>query len=147
MDYYSAFEISASGMAIEKLRLDTLALNLANANTSRSEGGSLYQPLRVVANARTASDFDTRLSSLLAGNYPAGVELADIETLDVAPRQVYDPGHPDADERGFVAFPNINPVSEMVTLIDAVRGYEANVRALNAAKTMALSALEIGRQR
>ncbi len=147
MDYYSAFEISASGMAIEKLRLDTLALNLANANTSRTEGGALYQPLRVVANARTASSFDNRLSSLLGRNYPAGVELASIETIQAAPRQVFDPGHPDADARGFVAFPNINPVSEMVTLIDAVRGYEANVRALNAAKTMALSALEIGRQR
>ncbi|HHJ13923.1 MAG TPA: flagellar basal body rod protein FlgC [Gammaproteobacteria bacterium] len=147
MDYYSAFEISASGMAIEKLRLDTLALNLANANTSRTEGGSLYQPLRVVARARTARDFDAQLGGLLGTRYPAGVELASIETVNVAPRQVYDPGHPDADERGFVAFPNVNPVSEMVALIAAVRGYEANVRAMNAAKSMALSALEIGRQR
>jgi flagellar basal-body rod protein FlgC len=145
MDYYSVFEISASGMALERVRLDTLALNLANANTSRAEDGGPYRPLRVVARARDATEFEGRIDALLNSNYPGGVEVADIIAQDVEPRLVYDPGHPEADDRGYVAYPNINPVSEMVSLIEAVRGYEANVRALNAAKAMVLSALEIGR--
>lgn len=147
MDYYSAFEISASGMALEKVRLDTLSLNLANANTTRAEGGGLYRPLRVIAQAGSASAFEGRLDAARDARLPQGVRVADIAVENVAPRLVYDPGHPDADARGFVAYPNINPVSEMVTLIEAVRGYEANVRALNAAKAMALSALEIGREK
>ncbi len=147
MDYYSAFEISASGMALEKTRLDTLALNLANANTTRAEGGGPYRPMRVVARAVEGSAFEGRLDSLLQSHYPGGVEVTEILAQDVAPRLVLDPGHPDVDERGYVAYPNINPVSEMVTMIEAVRGYEANVRAMNAAKSMALSALDIGRER
>lgn len=147
MDYFTAFEISASGMTLEKVRLDTLALNLANANATRTKGSSLYQPLRVVANARTNTDFDGRISSLLSARQPAGVQVAEVQAMNLDPRLVFDPGHPEANEKGFVAYPNINPVSEMVALIDAVRGYEANVRAMNAAKTMALRALEIGRER
>jgi flagellar basal-body rod protein FlgC len=146
MDYYSAFEISASGMSLERIRLDTLALNLANANTTRAEGGGTFRPLRVVARAHDAVGFEGRIDALLNGSYPGGVEVMEIVAQDVEPRLVYDPGHPDADDNGYVAYPNINPVSEMVTLIEAVRGYEANVRALNAAKAMALSALEIGRE-
>lgn len=146
MDYYSVFEISSSGMSLERIRLDTLALNLANANTSRTEDGGPYRPLRVIARARDAAEFEGRIDTLLNSNYPGGVEVMDIVAQDVEPRLVYDPGHPEADDRGYVAYPNINPVSEMVTLIEAVRGYEANVRALNAAKAMALSALEIGRE-
>jgi flagellar basal-body rod protein FlgC len=146
MDYFSVFEISASGMALERVRLDTVALNLANTNTSRTEDGGPYRPLRVIARARDAAGFEGRIDALLNGNYPGGVEVMDIAAQDVEPRLVYDPGHPEADDTGYVAYPNINPVSEMVTMIEAVRGYEANVRALNAAKAMALSALEIGRE-
>jgi flagellar basal-body rod protein FlgC len=147
MDYMTAFEISASGMALERVRLDTMALNLANANTTRSEDGGPYRPLRVIAQARNAADFEGRIDALLNDRYPGGVEVAEIATQDVDPRLVYDPGHPDADGKGYVAYPSINPVSEMVTMIEAVRGYEANVRALNAAKAMALSALEIGSEK
>lgn len=145
MDYYAAFEISASGMSLERIRLDTLALNLANANTTRAEDGGPYRPLRVIARARDVAEFEGRIDALLNSHYPGGVEVTEIVAQEVEPRLVHDPGHPDADDRGFVAYPNINPVSEMVTLIEAVRGYEANVRALNAAKAMALSALDIGR--
>lgn len=140
MDMFSAFEISAAGMNVERLRLDTSALNLANANTTRGPDGAMFQPLRVVA--RPTASFP----SLLAG-YSAAVDvLPDVEVVpaDTPPREVYDPGHPDADDRGFVAYPGVNPVSEMVHLIEITRAYEANVRALNAAKSMALKALEIG---
>jgi flagellar basal-body rod protein FlgC len=145
MDYYNAFEISASGMSLERIRLDTLALNLANANTTRTEDGGPYRPMRVIARAVDAAEFEGRIDALLNSQHPGGVEVTEIVAQEVAPRLVHDPGHPDANDSGYVAYPNINPVSEMVTLIEAVRGYEANVRALNAAKAMALSALEIGR--
>jgi flagellar basal-body rod protein FlgC len=147
MDYSTAFDISASGMAIEKVRLDTMALNLANANTTRSEDGGPYRPLRVIAQASSSAEFEGHVNSLLNGYHPGGVEIVEIAPQDVEPRLVNDPGHPDADSNGFVAYPNINPVSEMVNMIEAVRGYEANVRAINAAKAMALSALEIGNEK
>jgi len=138
MDYLAAFEISSTGMNIERLRLDTTALNIANAHTTRSADGTLFKPMRVVATPRF-SLIDT------GGAYQAaGVQVAEVKASDQAPRMVFDPGHPDADEKGFVAYPDINPVAETVRLITATRAYEANVRALNAAKTMALKALEIG---
>jgi flagellar basal-body rod protein FlgC len=90
--------------------------------------------------------FDRQLDAQQQGYTPGGVTVSEIVGMDLEPRLVLDPGHPDADQRGYVNYPNINPVAEMVTMIEAVRGYEANVRALNAAKAMALSALEIGSQ-
>ncbi|ODB95132.1 flagellar basal body rod protein FlgC [Candidatus Thiodiazotropha endoloripes] len=147
MDYYSAFEISASGMSLERVRLDILAQNLANANTTRTEDGGVYRPLRVISQAKDITSFHTHMSQLMQnGGYPGGVEITDILPQNVEPRLIFEPEHPHANSDGFVSYPNINPVSEMVTLIEAVRGYEANVRALNAAKSMALSALEIGKQ-
>lgn len=146
MDYLAAFEISASGMAVEKARLDTVALNLANVNTTRGENGKVYKPLRVISAAKFNDAFDNYLS-LSGPGRAAGAQVVEIRELSVTPRLVYEPGHPDADEKGYVAYPNINPASEMVTLVETVRAYEANVRAMNAAKSMALRALEIGGSR
>lgn len=142
MDYFAAFNISESGMAVQKIKLDTIALNLANVNTTRSATGGPYQPLEVVV----AEKADTRFDLLMSGfrRLQTGVEVVDILPKAVAPRMVHDPQHPDADSKGFVAYPNIDPVSEMVELMETTRAYEANVRAINAAKTMALRALEIG---
>lgn len=145
MDYVTAFEISASGMAAEKVRLDTLAMNLANANTTRAADGGLYKPLRVITAARTSQLFEGQMAAYNHSAAPAGVDVVAIRAVETQPRLVYDPGHPQADDRGFVAYPNINPVTEMVSLMETVRAYEANVRAMNAAKTMALRALDIGR--
>lgn len=142
MDYFAAFNISESGMAVQKIKLDTIALNLANVNTTRSASGGPFKPLEVVVAQRA----DTRFDMLVAGwkRLQSGVEVVDIRPKDVAPRLVHDPKHPDANSEGFVAYPNIDPVSEMVDLMETTRAYEANVRAVNAAKTMALKALEIG---
>lgn len=142
MDYFAAFDISASGMEIQKIKLDTVALNLANVNTTRSASGGPYQPLEVVVGERTG----TRFESLVSGfqRRQPGAEVVDVRPVSVSPLLVHDPGHPDADSEGFVAFPNINPVSEMVKLMETTRAYEANVRAVNAAKTMALRALDLG---
>jgi flagellar basal-body rod protein FlgC len=136
MNYLQAFAISASGMAVEKARVDVTALNIANAAATRSPDGTAPRPLRVVSAARTAGDF----AGLLAG-----AQVLELRALEVPPRLAYEPGHPDADAKGFVAYPGINPVAEMMNLVTAVRAYEANVAALNAAKAMALRALEIGR--
>lgn len=139
MDYFSAFAISASGMDVQKVRVDTVALNIANANTSRTADGVVYQPLQVVVGQKGAMGFATAMQ------HARGAEVLEVVPRDTPPRLVYEPGHPDADGSGFVSYPNIDPVSEMVALMEASRAYEANVRALNAAKTMALRALEIGR--
>jgi flagellar basal-body rod protein FlgC len=140
MNYLLAFDISGSGMSVEKLRLDVTAINLANINTTRSADGGLFKPLKVVTTSKLTPTFDASLNQLSV----AGTVVADVIQADTPPRMVYDPGHPDADEKGFVAYPDINPVSEMINLITTTRAYEANVRAMNAAKTMALKALEIG---
>lgn len=144
MDYLTAFDISASGMSVERLRLDVTAINLANVNSTRAENGSFFKPLRVISApslGRTFSEYMEPFNYSLPIN---GVVVKEVREVNSEPRLVFDPGHPDADERGFVAYPDINPVSEMVNLMTITRAYEANVRALNAAKVMALKALEIG---
>ena len=140
MNYLQAFAISASGMAVEKARVDLTAVNIANAQSTRSADGAGVRPMRLVSAAKGA-DFE----SLLNNSVPLrGVEIVSVTALATPPRLVYEPGHPDADEKGFVAYPGINPLSEMVNLLTAVRAYEANVAALSAAKTMALRTLQMG---
>ena len=143
MDYYAAFAIGASGLTVQKTRLDITALNLANASSTRA-GGALYQPLTVVSAPRAAARFDAMLAGQAARLPALGAEVVSVQPLNLPPRQVYEPGHPDADARGFVAYPAIDPLREMLTLITATRAYEANLSALNAARTMAQRALEIG---
>lgn len=145
MDYSSSFHISAAGMRVEKLRLDVTALNIANINASRSETGGLFKPLRVVAHTARAASFQTALLDAAEGApWQVGVPEAGVLPRDVAPRKVHDPGHPDADAQGNVFYPGVDHLGEMVNMVSALRAYEANVVALNAAKTMASRALDIG---
>jgi flagellar basal-body rod protein FlgC len=143
MDISSIFDISAAGMNLERQRLEVSALNLANANTTRGADGLPFTPLQVVVRSGM-TPFDAVLNALsgtgLAGSGPTG----QVEAADVPPRLVYEPGHPDADANGFVSYPGVNPVSEMVHLIAVTRAYEANVRVFNAGRSMAMKALEIG---
>ena len=141
MDYLSIFEISATGMEYQRARLETIASNMANANTTRTQNGRLYQPLEAVA---STSAFDAAYSAIQGANDLRGVEKIEIVERNVAPKKVFDPGHPDADAQGFISMPNINLIDEMTNLMTTTRAYEANVRVLNAAKTMALRAIEIG---
>ena len=141
MNYLQAFAISGSGMTVEKARVDLTAANLANAHSTRAVDGTSVQPMRLVSSAK-AAEFPAALSAAAAAL--RGAEVTSVAPLNTPPRLVYEPGHPDADEKGFVSYPGINPVTEMVTLLTAVRAYEANVAALNAAKTMALRALQLG---
>ncbi|MDK2125121.1 flagellar basal body rod protein FlgC [Parachitinimonas caeni] len=142
MDYRSAFAISAVGMGLEKLRLDVTAQNLANMNVSAPSNGKLYKPLRLQVSTGVSSfSGEFEQASSLAEKMLKSVKL---EEIDVSPRMVYEPGHPDANESGYVALPGVNHLSEMVNLSTALRAYEANVVAMNAAKTMAIKALELG---
>lgn len=138
MDYSQTFAISAAGMNVERLRVDVSALNLANANAAMTANGVNYQPLRVVAAASHVPSFGTLVGGGLAG--PQAV----VEPSTQLPRQVLEPGNPAADAQGFVRYPGVDTTVEMMTLMSATRAYEANVSALNAARSMAMKALEIG---
>ncbi|MDE7430913.1 MAG: flagellar basal body rod protein FlgC [Lachnospiraceae bacterium] len=144
MAMFSSFNISASGMTAQRLRSDTIMQNLANVNTSRTSDGEPYRRKTVVFRERESTSFSNVLmtASGLAGN---GVKVTKvIEDTQTPMNMVYDPAHPDADENGYVTYPNVNPVTEMTNLIDASRAYEANITAFDASKTMALKGLEIG---
>lgn len=145
-NYFTAFDISASGMDVQKMRVETVALNLANMNTTRTAAGGPFQPLQVVISERGSGAKFEQAMDMARQRLDFGATVAELREEHLPPRLVHEPGHPDADEKGFVAYPNINPVTQMMTLIESTRAYEANVRALNAAKTMALRALEIGEQ-
>lgn len=143
MDYLSTFDISGSGMSIQKARLDTVALNLANVSTTRGLNGGPYKRKEVITAEKPLLDFNSHLTNSAAIQM-TGVEIIEIRELDEAPVKIFEPAHPDADKKGFVAYPRINTASEMMILISATRAYEANIKAMVAAKTMAIKALEIG---
>ena len=144
MDTSTIFAISASGMRAQRLRLDVIAANLANAQSTRSPEGGPYRRRDVVLEAaRRGESFEDMLAP--GGGTASAVEVSRVVTDTRPPRMVYDPNHPDADTNGFVAMPNVNVVSEMVDMMAASRAYEANVAALNATKRVLEAALEIGR--
>lgn len=147
MGYFSAFNISSSALTAERLRMDTISQNIANANTTRTEDGTPYRRKTVVFQEREDTSFSQYLSdaSKQKFNVGGGVRVTAIVEDQSPFKEVYDPGHPDADENGIVRMPNVDIITEMVNMISATRAYEANVTALNASKSMASKALEIGR--
>ena len=145
MAIFTAFDINASGMTAQRLRSDVISQNLANVNSTSSQSGGAYRRKTVVFAEKDATTFSDILLST-AGNVGSGVKVTKIvEDYETEMSKVYDPSHPDADENGYVTYPNVNVVTEMTNLIDASRSYEANVTAFNASKSMALKGLEIGR--
>lgn len=144
MGLFETFGISASGMTSERFRLDLIANNVANMNTASKTNDPDNPVYR-----RRVPLFAEQLRQTMAANglepKGIGVKVKAIAEDTAAPRIVNDPNHPLADEQGNVAYPNINIVNEMVDMITASRSYEANVTTLNAAKSMALKALEISR--
>ncbi len=143
MNLFGSFAISASGLTVERMWLDTIANNLANLNTTRTTRGGPYKRQVPVFLERLQAEKDAGSSRF--NLQKAGVEVNFIWEDQQSPRLVYDPTHPDANSQGYVAYPNINVVNEMVDLITASRAYEANLTTLEAAKNMAQKALEIGR--
>ena len=144
MGMFSAINASASGLSAERLRMDVISNNIANVNTTRTAEGGPYRRQLVIFEPRSDQmPFSQILSNQLDSG--SGVRVTGITKDNSPTRKVYDPNHPDANKDGYVEMPNINIVSEMVDMITATRAYEANVTAVNAAKSMALKALEIGK--
>lgn len=143
MGMFGAIDAAASGLTAERLRMDVISNNIANANTTRTSEGGAYRRQIVIFEPRSGQSFAQILSKEMDSG--SGVKVSGITKDNSPTRRVYDPNHPDADQEGYVEMPNINVVSEMVDMITATRAYEANVTAVNAAKSMALKALEIGR--
>jgi len=145
MDLDTAFMISASGLNAQKERLNVISSNLANVESTRTPEGGPYRRKDVIFSASApAKSFENTLSSANS-NAEQGVEVSDVISDSRPFKQVYNPQHPDADASGYVLYPNVNPMEEMVNMISASRSYEANVTAFNATKNMALKALEIGK--
>lgn len=147
MRLFRAIETSASGLTAERLRMDIIANNIANANSTRTAEGGPYRRQVAIFGPRGASNFATVFGRSLDGDASigSGVRVLGIRQDPSPPKIKYDPSHPDADEQGYVRLPNVNVVTEMVDLISASRAYEANITAMNSAKAMAIKALEIGR--
>ncbi len=145
MDFSTALRVSSSGLSAQRMRMNTISSNIANVNTTQTPEGGPYRRKDVVFEAMPdARNFGDLVTS------PPRSDIQRVQVTDVlvdrgAPRLVYQPGHPDANEEGYVAYPNINLMEEMANMIQATRAYEANVAAIQASKDMALSALNIGR--
>jgi flagellar basal-body rod protein FlgC len=145
MDFTGPLAISASALRAERLRLDAIASNLANANTTRTvEGGPYKRKNVVLVTQPLESDFAATIQAMSEEAVRRGVAVSEVVEDPTPPRMVFDPGHPDANPEGYVAYPNVNPVAEMVDLMAATRAYEANVQAVNATKRMSDAALSIG---
>lgn len=134
MGIFSGMRISASGLSAERLRLDVISSNIANSRTTRTEDGGAY----VRKSAVFAENYDNKVGML-------GVKAVAIEDDNSPMNKEYDPSHPDADEKGYVEYPNVDILVEMSDLISAQRAYESNVDTLNAQKNILLKALEIGK--
>lgn len=139
------FSVSASGMEAQRLRMNTIASNLSNIDTTRTPEGGPYRRKDVLFTTQQygVNPFSSYLNASL-DNYNAGVKVAGIIEDSRPLKYTYDPAHPDADRNGYVAYPNVNAAEEMVNMISAARSYEANVTAFKATRDMAVKALEIG---
>lgn len=145
MSAFGAMDISASGMTAQRLRTDVISQNIANVNTTRDENGGAYRRKTVIFEEKPSDSFNDYLS-VASSSIGNGVKVSSIvEDTETAMTLVYDPSHPDANEDGYVEYPNVNTVTEMTNLIDASRAYEANVTAFNATKAMTSQALQIGK--
>ncbi len=145
MDTLKAMQISGSALKAERARLNIAAMNLANANTTRTIEGGPYKAKSVVFAAKPLDGLNFQDTLNSTTERLRKVEVVQVSE-DKAPfKEVYDPSHPDADANGVVRFPNVNVAEQMVDMMSAKRSYEANVTALDAVKSMALKALEIGR--
>ncbi|MFT5871365.1 MAG: flagellar basal-body rod protein FlgC [Clostridium sp.] len=140
---FAGMRISSSGLTAERLRMDTIASNIANATTTRGENGQPYIRKIAVFQENLQNELDKT-----SGTYKTsfkGVKAVGIENDDSPLRQVYDPSHPDADSNGYVTMPNVNILNEMADMIASTRAYEANVSSMTAIKNMFSKALEIGK--
>ena len=140
MGFLSSLNISASALTAQRMRMDVISENIANADTTRTDNGGPYRR-RVTVLAEQPQAFSSVLNKATGGGVVVSQIVEDMSDFEYE----YDPDHPDADELGYVAKPNVDEAREIIDLMSATRSYEANVTALNATKSIAMKALEIGR--
>ena len=145
MGMFGVLDISSAGMDVQQARLEVTASNIANARTTGKDGAT-YQPLAVVVRSAIAEAQGPAGTPTTVANLPVP-RVADVVPMNVAPKLVYDPGHPDADARGMVSLPGVDPVSSMMDLISISRGYEANLRAFDITRSLLQRTLDLGRNR
>ncbi|MBE5946007.1 MAG: flagellar basal body rod protein FlgC [Lachnospiraceae bacterium] len=143
MGVFSAMNVAATGMTAQQLRMDVIAENIANASTTRTQDGEPYRRKQVVFTEKDTTSFDNILNGYLSHYEPNGVKVTQIVEDQSELRLVYEPDNPDANEDGYVEYPNVDTVTEMTNLIDSSRAYEASATSFNAAKSMAMKGLEM----
>ena len=143
MGVFSAMNVSATGMTAQQFRMDIIAENIANASTTRTEDGEAYRRKTVVFMEKDTTSFDHILNGYLSHYQPNGVKTTQVVEDQSDFRLVYEPDNPDANEDGYVEYPNVDTVTEMTNLIDSSRAYEASVTSFNASKSMAMKGLEL----
>lgn len=145
MGMFGVLDISSAGMDVQQARLEVAASNIANARTTGKDGAT-YKPLAVVVRSAIAEAQGAAGTPVTLGQLPMPV-VSEVVQQNVAPKLVYDPGHPDADEKGMVALPGVDPINSMMDLISISRGYEANLRAFDITRSLLQRTLDLGRNR
>jgi len=146
MDFFSAMDISASGLRLQRSQMNVVSMNLANASTTRTPEGGPYRKRHLVFGAVPyQKGFEDFLAASTGSEPPLEeARVVGVVASNLGLRKIYDPSHPDADGQGNVMMPNVNVMEEMVKMMTATRSYEANVAAINATKSMAMRAIDIG---
>ena len=145
MAFLSSLDISGSALTAQRLRMDVVAENVANIQTTRTAEGEPYRRRYVIFQQKDAASFSAALNNSLSGSAGSGVRVTEIGEDPSEFKLDYNPTHPDADEFGYVRMPNVELAREMSDMMSATRSYEANITVLNSTKSMAMNALEIGK--
>ena len=146
MGYFSSLDVSASGMSAQRMRMDLISQNIANANTTKTTDGTPYRRQALLLGTNAKNPFSNYLSGTAKDVIGDGrVKIQGVVEDQTDFKRVYEPDNPEADEEGYVLYPNVDIVTEMVDMISASRSYEANVTASTASKNMAMQALNIGK--
>ena len=145
MSFFSSIDTSSSGLTAERLRMDLISDNIANAETTRTPSGGPYRRKIPIYRELEKNKFQKALADAKGESSSGGVEIVGIEEDQSDFKRKYDPSHPDANKDGYVLLPNVDTVTEMVNMVSASKAYEANVTALNGTKSMVMKALEIGK--
>ena len=146
MSLFKSFDINTSGLTAQRFRMDVISENVANVTTTRTEDGTPYTRKIVTFREKNVTPFSKVLSNTREAYLGNGVKVSKVsEDTESEYVMKYDPSHPDADENGYVSYPNVNIITEMTNMIDASRSYEANLTAFETSKAIALKGLELGK--
>ncbi len=146
MSLFQSFDINTSGLTAQRFRMDVISENVANVTTTRTEDGTPYTRKIVTFREKNVTPFSKVLSNTREAYFGNGVKVSKVsEDTESEYVMKYDPSHPDADENGYVSYPNVNIITEMTNMIDASRSYEANLTAFETSKAIALKGLELGK--